>query len=134
MKKFIIIVIVLAIVVITWSYSFENHTLKGFYQSDEVDGYHIQMLFQEADSSFTEWIDNRQVDRGTYKEVDTNLYRISSELQNLEIELNSDNSFELIINKLNNRKPIIMKNITPKDHSTSFGEWDDIEKYKSLLD
>lgn len=134
MKKSIIIVIVLAIVVITWSYSSKNQTLKGFYQSDEVDGYHIQMLFQEADSSFTEWIDNRQVDRGTYKEVDTNLYRISSELQNLEIELNSDNSFELIINKLNNREPIMMKNITTKDHSTSFGEWDDIEKYKSLLD
>lgn len=134
MKKSIIIVIVLAIVVITWSYSSKNHTLKGFYQSDEVDGYHIQMLFQEADSSFTEWIDNRQVDRGTYKEVDTNLYRISSELQNLEIELNSYNSFELIINKLNNREPIMMKNITPKDHSTGFGEWDDIEKYKSLLD
>ncbi len=132
MKKSVFIVLV--IVIIIWIYSSQNHILKGFYQSDVVDGYHIQILFQGADKSFTEWIDNRQVDRGTYKEINTNLYKINSKLQNFEIELNNDNSFELIISKLNNGEPIIMKNITPKDHGMGFGKWDDVDKYKSLLD
>lgn len=133
MKKTIVIIILLVFFIIAWSYSTNNHILRGFYQT-EVDGYHIQMLFQLADQSFIQWIDNRQVDQGSYEKIDTNLYRISSELQNFEISLNRDNSFSLIISQLNSGEPIMMQNITPKDHSISFGEWGDIDKYKSLLD
>lgn len=132
-KNTIILVIVLAIVIIGRNYSSKSHNLRGFYQK-EVSGYHIQMLFQEADNNFIEWIDNRPVDKGTYEKIDDNLYRISGELQNLEIELRKDNSFELIISKLNNGEPILMENITPKDHSVSFGEWNDVEEYRSLID
>ncbi len=132
-KNIILIVIVLAIVTIARSFSPKSQNLRGFYQK-EVDGYHLQMLFQEADNNFIEWIDNRQVDKGTYEKIGDNLYKINSELQNMEIELNEDNSFELIISELNNGEVILMENITPKDHSVSFGEFDDIEEYRSLLD
>ncbi|ABR48413.1 hypothetical protein Amet_2255 [Alkaliphilus metalliredigens QYMF] len=133
MKKSKFIILLIVIVVVIWGFVSKNPNLKGFYQS-EVNGYHIQMLIRKEDNSFVEWIDNREVDRGTYEKVDTNSYRIKSNKQSFEIGLNDDNSFEIIINKLNDGKPIIMKNITKDDHRVSFGEWDDVDEYESLLD
>ena len=93
------------------------------------------MLFLEEDNSFVEWIDNREVDKGTHEKSENNSYRIKSNKQSLEITLNDDNSFEIVINKLNDGKPINMKNISTGDTSISFwDEFDDVDEYKTLLD
>ncbi|WP_096273965.1 hypothetical protein [Paucisalibacillus globulus] len=107
-------------------------TLEGTYQS-ELQGinYVIQMIFQPEDNSFVEYINNREVDKGTYEKIN-NVYKIKSELQDFEITLDSNNSFDIIIDKINDGKPIKLDNIddTPIYNSTKF---DDIEKYKELL-
>lgn len=133
MKKSKFIILSILIILILCGFVFKNPNLKGLYQS-EVNGYNIQMLIREEDNSFVEWIDNREVDRGIYEKVDTNSYRIKSNKQSFEITLNDDSSFEIVINKLNDGNPIIMKNITTDDHRRNFGKWDDIDEYKSLLD
>lgn len=134
MKKLIFIILAVVIIMILWwGYGFKKPELKGFYQK-EVNGYHVQILIRREDNSFVEWIDNREVDRGTYEKINTNLYRIKSNKQSFEIVLNEDNSFKIVINKLNNGNPIIMKNITTEDYRMSFGKWDDVDEYKALLD
>lgn len=134
MKKSIIIILSIIITFIFLKSIFENPTFKGFYQS-EANGYHIQMLIREKDNSFVEWIDNREVDRGTFEKFDTCSYRIKSSKQNFEITLNDDNSFEMIIKKLNNGNSIKMKNVSEDDTPFSFENgFDDIDEYKSLLD
>jgi hypothetical protein len=134
MKKFtLIILLVLIILVILRCLSIEP-TLRGFYQSDEVNGYYIQILFREKDNSFVEWISNREVDRGTFTKIDTNYYIIKGNKQNFEITLNGDNSFEISINKLNIGNPFTMKNISSEDHNRGFGNFDDVDEYKYLLD
>lgn len=108
--------------------------LKGVYQSEMKEiGYVVQISIQQDDSSFVEYIDNREVDRGTYEETENNGYKIKSDKQNFEIILNAKNSFEIIIKNLNNGKSIQMKNIgdTPTYFSTKFA---DVDKYKDLLD
>ncbi|MTI65475.1 MAG: hypothetical protein FH753_02630 [Firmicutes bacterium] len=133
MKKLILIILSIVIILIFWRYSCLKPTLKGFYQS-EVNGYHIQMLIRGDDNSFIEWIDNREVDRGTYERFEKNSYRIKSNKQSFEITLNDDNSFKIVINKLNEGKPINMKNISTDDYMISFGKWDDVDEYTYLLD
>ncbi len=55
--------------------------LKGAYQSEHVNGYIVQMTFQPENHSFVEYIDNREVDKGTYEEIETGLYKMNVELQ-----------------------------------------------------
>lgn len=108
-------------------------TLKGTYQSErEGIGYVVQIAIQPDGSSFVEYIDNREVDRGTYEKTKNNVYKIKSDKQNFEITLNAEDSFEIIIDKLNNGNPIKLKKIsdTPTYSSTKF---DDVDKYKTLL-
>lgn len=107
--------------------------LKGTYQSEiEGIGYVVQMTFQPEDNSYVEYIDNREVDKGTYEKAENNVYKIKSDKQNFELTLNAEDSFEIIIDKLNNGKPIKVKKIddTPTYFSTKF---DDVDKYKALL-
>jgi hypothetical protein len=108
-------------------------SLKGGYQSENVNGYFVQMSFQPDNNSFKEYINNREVDKGTYEEFKNGVYKINGDIQEFEITLNNDNSFDIIVKKLNDGKPIKMKNIddTPVHFSTKF---DDIEEYKSLLE
>lgn len=135
MKKSKLIILLIAIIFILWSVFIKtNPLLKGFYQSEMIGSHIIQMLVREEDNSFVEWIDNREVDRGTYEKLDVKSYRIKSNRQNFEITLNDDNSFEIVINKLDDGTPIIMKNITTDDTRTSFGIFEDVNEYKSLLD
>jgi hypothetical protein len=108
--------------------------LKGSYQSErEGVGYVLVLTFQQDDSSFVEYIDNREVDRGTFEKAENNVYTIKSDKQNFDVSLNAENSFDIKISKLNNGKPIQMKNIddTPIYFSTEF---DDVDKYEALLD
>lgn len=107
--------------------------LKGSYQSEHVNGYIVQMTFQPEDHSFVEYIDNREVDKGTYEELEDGLYKINGELQEFEITLNSDNSFDVVVKKINDGKTITLKNVddTPVYIGTEF---DDVDEYKSLLE
>nr|WP_304214402.1 hypothetical protein [Fredinandcohnia onubensis] len=107
--------------------------LKGSYQSEHVNGYIVQMTFQPEDHSFIVYIDNREVDKGTYEELEDGLYKINGELQEFEITLNGDNTFDLNVKKLNDGKPITLKNVdaTPVYIGTEF---DDVDEYKSLLE
>lgn len=132
MKKSTIIILAILIILVLWGYSSRQPNLKGFYQV-EMNGYHVQMLFREEDNSFVEWIDNREVDRGTFTKMDTNIYKIKSNLQQFEIALNKDNSFRIIVKKLNDGNSFIMKNISTDDYRLSFGEWDDVDEFKALL-
>lgn len=134
-KKSKLIFLLIAISFILWNvFPKTNSLLKGFYQSEMIGSHIFQMLVREEDNSFVEWIDNREVDRGTYEKLDDKSYRIKSNRQNFEITLNDDNSFEIVISKLNDGNPFIMKNITTDDIRYSFGKFEDVDEYKSLLD
>lgn len=132
-KLFSILIFSVALLLIGCS-SKSNLPLHGFYQSDPVNGYHVQISFNRTDNSFVEYIDNREVDKGMYEILKKdNTYKLSSDRQNFEISLKEDNSFDLTINQLNNGKPINMKYIN--DVPSGFGtKFDDIEEYKKLLD
>ncbi|MBV1820442.1 hypothetical protein L0P54_10960 [Anaerosalibacter bizertensis] len=100
-----------------------------------MNGYHIQMFINEDDNSFVEWIDNREVDRGICEKHENKLYRIKSSKQSFEIILNDDNSFEMVIDKLNDGKPFVMENVRTDDTAISFWDkFDDVDEYKTLLD
>ncbi|MEH7239471.1 hypothetical protein [Bacillus sp. JJ1562] len=107
--------------------------IKGGYQSENVNGYFVQLSFQPDTNSFIEYINNREVDKGTYEELKNGVYKINGDMQEFEITVNNDNSFDIFLKKLNDGKPIKMKNVsdTPVYFSTKF---DDIEEYKSLLE
>ncbi|WP_250675129.1 hypothetical protein LZ906_016850 (plasmid) [Paraclostridium ghonii] len=132
-KVFSILIFSITLLLIGCS-SKSNLTLNGFYQSNAVNGYHVQISFNKTDHNFVEYIDNREVNKGTYELLKKdNTYKLSSDEQNFEINLKEDNSFDLIINQLNNGKPINMKYISsePSNFETKF---DDTEEYKKLLD
>ena len=108
--------------------------LNGSYQSErEGVGYVFVLTFQEDDHSFVEYIDNREVDCGTYEKSGDHVYAIKSEKQNFDVSLNEQNSFEIRLRKVNNGEPIIKKHLddTPIYFSTEF---DDVEQYEAMLD
>jgi hypothetical protein len=108
--------------------------LRGFYQSEkDVSGYHIQLSIQHDDKVFVEFIDNREVDKGTYEETEVGKYLMTSDKQKFTIDLKNDNSFHITLKKLNDGDPIKMMNIddVPASFFTGFG---DVEEYKALLD
>ncbi|MDR4885948.1 hypothetical protein RGU12_00120 [Fredinandcohnia sp. QZ13] len=129
-KLFLTITFVL---LLTGCTSNKTPPLKGAYQSEHVEGYFVQMSFQPEEQSFVEYIDNREVDKGTYKELENDVYKIYSDIQEFEIKLNKDNSFDLIVKKINEGKPIKLKNIdvTPIYFGTEF---DDVDEYKALIE
>ncbi|MHA6252943.1 hypothetical protein [Oceanobacillus sp. CAU 1775] len=134
MRKFIFTFLCLVIIsLLIGCSSHSKPELKGFYQSEnDVNGYFIQISIQQDDNSFIEYIDNREVDRGTYKKAEESKYIMESKKQNFEINLSSENTFEVIVNKLNDGQPIKMLNIgdIPTGFSTTF---DDVEDYEALL-
>jgi hypothetical protein len=107
--------------------------LGGGYQSEFIQGYIIQMGIQPDDHTFVEYIDNREVDRGTYEEKSEGVYLFKSAKQEFEVALTVEDSFEIVINQMNDKKPIELKNVDKVSiyFSTDF---DDVEEYKKLLD
>ncbi|MGX7109458.1 hypothetical protein [Facklamia miroungae] len=106
--------------------------LEGLYQSDRVDGYIVQIAIQPEDNSFIEYIDNREVDQGTYKKKSEDIYQFMSDKQDFEIILTTKDTFEVRIKKINNNKPLELKNVdkVPTYFNTKF---DDVEEFKKLL-
>lgn len=112
--------------------SAKKSQLHGFYQSTATEGYHIQMSFDKSDKSFTQYIDNREVNKGIYESLDTNTYKVNGDAQSFEIILEEDNSFNITINKINNGDNIKMHyvNNTPTYFENKFN---DVDEYKKLL-
>ena len=107
--------------------------LKGAYQSEtEVNGYYIQISIQQNDKTFVEYISNREVDRGTFEEIEIGNYLMTSDNQEFTIDLNKDNTFYVTIKKLNDGNPIKMINHgdVPVGFRTQF---DDVDEYKELI-
>lgn len=107
-------------------------TLNGFYQCTTTDGYHVQLSFDKKNNSFVEYIDNREVNKGTYEHKGNHTYELTGDTQSFEITLNDKNYFEMRMKKINNGESIKMDHIanTPTYFKTDFN---DIEEYKKLL-
>lgn len=134
MRKMITALSLVIVLIFAGCTSNAKSTLKGSYQSERNGiGYVIEISIQPEDSSYVEYIDNREVDKGTYEKSENNLYRMKSDKRNFQMALKNDNSFKIIIKKLNNGKPIQMKNISNIPSYSSM-KYDDIDKYKALLD
>ncbi|WP_186808964.1 hypothetical protein, partial [Halolactibacillus miurensis] len=100
--------------------------------TETIDRYVVQFSFQPEENSFVQYIDSREVDRGTYQLKKDNVYYLAGDMQNIELTLNKENSFDIVIEKLNNDKPIHLVNtsLIPGYSSTAF---DDVEEYKELI-
>lgn len=132
MKKVILLFFITLIVITIMYKSGPEPSLRGFYQTETIDRYLVQLSFQPEDSSFVQYIDSREVDRGTYQLKKGNEYHLNGNMQNIELALNKDNSFDIVIEKINNGEPILLMNtsLIPAYSSTEF---DDVEEYKDLL-
>lgn len=128
-----IIKIILAFIALIILISIRPHPkLIGFYQSDIVNGHHVQLSIWNRDRTFTMYIDNREVLMGRYKEKDDSKYALIGENKSFYIELDRSNSFEITISKLNDGKAFVMENIsfTPTHFPPDFGDED---MYRELL-
>src|SRR5690606_17354208 len=74
----------------------------------DINGYFVQLTVQQDDSSFVEYIDNREVDKGNVIKKEDGRYLLEGEHQSIDVYLNSDNSFDIVVKKLNNGNPIKM--------------------------
>lgn len=133
MKKGLITIFLVAVLLLSGCRHNTKPVLGGTYQSETGVGKTVQVTFQPSDSSFVEYIDNREVDKGTYEKAENNVYKIKSDKQDFEITLSKDDSFEVTVKKLNNGNPMQVKNIdkTPAYFSTKFN---DVDEYKALLE
>ena len=135
MKKVLIIILSLMSILIFCSCrSTNNSSLQGFYQSEMTrDGYVIQISIQPEEKSFIEYIDNRKVNAGTYDVLGDGKYKLIGNNQTIEIALDENNSFEVLLKKVNDGNSIMMKNVgkVPAYFETEF---DDIGKYEALLE
>ncbi|MEG1930376.1 MAG: hypothetical protein RR131_04485 [Anaerovorax sp.] len=130
-KKILLVLIVIAAVLIIYSLV-KAPTLKGFYQSELVDGYTIQLTIDKGEKKFIEYIDNRDVNSGTYTKNEDGSYEFNGKRQDFKIHLNHDNTFHLTIQKLNGGQPILLKNISKTPAYFTY-DWDDLKKYRALL-
>lgn len=135
MKKFMVLIIsLLSFFILCSCTNTNNSSLQGLYQSERTtDGYVIQISIQSDENSFVQYIDNREVNSGTYDELPDKKYKLNGDNQTIEITLDKNNSFEIITKKVNSGNPIVLKNVdkVPGYFTTEF---DDIDKYKLLLE
>lgn len=134
MKKILIFIIVLFAIIIFITLKLPNNSsLGGFYQNDMIsEGYTIAISIQPEEKSFVEYINNREVNSGTFEELGNKRYKLIGNNRNIDIELAKNNSFEITIKKINDEIPIVLKNINnvPIYYTTQF---DDVDEYISLL-
>ena len=111
MKKFMVLIIsLMSFFILSSCTTTNNSSLQGFYQSERTtDGYVIQISIQSDENSFVQYIDNREVNSGTYDELPDKKYELKGDNQTIEITLDENNSFEIITKKVNGGNPIILK-------------------------
>lgn len=135
MKKFL--KVALAILVVSGTYFFivaeDNNELKGTYKSSNGDGKNIVLITVDNEANtFVEYIDQREVDRGSIIKVDDNVYKFKSDKQEFETTLKNNDSFNILIENINGKEPINIKKSTDVKQyfSTVFG---DEKEYKELI-
>ena len=107
-----------------------NPTLEGFYQSEMKNGYSIQFSFQSNDNTFVSYINNIEINKGEYEPLGYGKYILKGDREELKIELEKDDSFNLpmqkLIEKLNEGNTIQMKNLnkTPTYFEQVFSDKD----------
>lgn len=107
--------------------------LKGTYISSNQDNnYIVQITVDKESNTFVEYIDQREVDRGAIDKNTNSNYTFKSNKQEFEVVLKGNNSFDVLIGKINGIEPITLKNSTDVNtyFSTNFG---DEEKYNNLI-
>ena len=116
-KKLIITIsILVTLLMIGCSNKLTNPALEGFYQSKMKNGYSIQFSFQSDDNTFVSYINNIEINKGEYEPLGYGKYVLKGVREELKIELEKDDSFNLpmekLIEKLNEGRPIQMKNLS----------------------
>lgn len=108
--------------------------LRGSYQSERTsDGHFVQISIYSDENSFVEYIDNREVNKGTFDIIEGKKYNLVGDNQNIEINLDKNNSFEITMKKVNDGNPILMKNFG--DLPIKFdSRFNDTEEYEKLLE
>ncbi len=131
MKK--LIIITLALILNLQGCSRHEVNLQGFYQSERINGYIIQVSFDKDIGEFVQFIDNRQVNSGTFESTGENTYSLTGNKVDYSIILKKNDSFDIIINQINDHELINLSN-SGKIPTSFLTQFDDIKKYKSLLD
>ena len=127
MKKILTIeLVVVGMLGICFFISKGSSEVKGTYISSNQDN-----NYKES-NTFVEYIDQREVDRGTISKNSNSNYTFKSNKQEFEVVLKGNNSFDVLISKINGAEPISLKNSTDVNtyFSTNFG---DEEKYNNLI-
>lgn len=134
MKKTLFLIIsITCLLMLSGCRNINSVVLRGSYQSERTsDGYIVQISIYSDENSFVEYIDNREVNNGTFDIIEGKKYNLVGDNQNIEINLDKNNSFEITIKKVNDGNPILMKNLgdLPVKFDSSFN---DIEEYEKLL-
>lgn len=136
-KLFLIPLSLILILFISKCSSVDRFSLGGFYQSELIDNaYIIQISISTEEMKFIEYINNRKVDEGSYKvtdDINNRSHQLIGEIYTSNIVLNKPNSFEIVLENLNEGKPIKLNSIGNVPASFS-EEFDDVDKYKSLIE
>lgn len=132
MKKLIGVIFALAI--IFQGCSSTEVYLHGFYQSEMINSYTIQISFDQEKNEFIEYIDNRKVNSGKFEITKENTYNLIGYKKEFSITLDEDDTFNIIINQINGDESIHLINLgkTPTGFGTHI--FDDVDEYESLLD
>lgn len=135
MKKILFLIISIAcLLMLSGCRNINSVVLRGSYQSERTsDGHFVQISIYSDENSFVEYIDNREVNKGTFDIIEGKKYNLVGDNQNIEIKLDKNNSFEITIKKVNDGNPILMKNFG--DLPIKFdSRFNDTEEYEKLLE
>lgn len=134
MKKTLFLIIsITCLFMLSGCRNINSVVLRGSYQSERTsDGYIVQISIYSDENSFVEYIDNREVNKGTFDIIEGKKYSLVGDKQTIEINLDKNNSFEITMKKVNDGNPILMKN--SGDLPTKFdSRFNDTEEYEKLL-
>lgn len=135
MKKILFLIIsITCLLMLSGCRNINSVVLRGSYQSERTsDGHFVQISIYSDENSFVEYIDNREVNKGTFEIIEGKKYSLVGDKQTIEINLDKNNSFEITMKKVNDGNPILMKNLgdLPAKFDSSFN---DTEEYEKLLE
>ncbi|MGL5753233.1 MAG: hypothetical protein ACRCXT_22005 [Paraclostridium sp.] len=134
-KRLIMVIAIITTIVIVGCSNLTNPALQGFYQSTMKNGYHIQFSFESDEDTFVAYINNIEINKGTYEALGDGNYILKGDTEELEIKLEENDSFNLsmenLIEKLNEGEPIQVKNI---DKTPTYFEQVFSEEYKEAIE
>jgi len=136
MKKTNIILLIVIAVMVLAGCGKAQPVLRGTYQSEVGKmSVVVSFSFYQEDGRFDEYFDSTKVDTGTFEKLQENTYILKSDLQDFEITLSEENSFDITLTKLNGGKPIRIRNAgdTPAEFDPG-STITEIETYRALLD